>query len=264
MGRPPLDPTTGPQTAAQRSAKRYAHKSKSINRRRRTLYKIANESEIRKTKRTRRAEILANVAERTAAATAALDSSETPLCNLIYLDPAWPHLNYSAETGSDRSTDNNYPPMTWDELDAFGAKLPAAPDCMLIMWTPKSLVVAASALLIRWGWDPLRTSEMVWVKTQAAHPDKLWTGTGKRLRDQHESIIIAVRGTIPPALPMWPSVLIAPVGEPSEKPKALAEMIDRDYAPTLTRIEMFARRPFDRRGWWFWGDAVPGGLMFTP
>ena len=60
-----------------------------------------------------------------------------PLCNLIYLDPPWPHDNYSAETGSDRSTDNHYAPMTWDELDAFGAKLPAAKDCMLIMWAPK-------------------------------------------------------------------------------------------------------------------------------
>jgi N6-adenosine-specific RNA methylase IME4 len=101
---------------------------------------------------------------------------------------------------------------------------------------------------------------MIWLKMQG---DKIWTGTGKRLRDQHESIIIAVRGTIPPALPMWGSVLIAPVGEPSEKPKLLMEMIDRDYGPELVRIEMFARPPFDRRGWWYWGDAVPGGLMYV-
>ena len=166
MSRPPLNPT-GPMTAAERQARRRQRVGKSINRRRRTLYKIANESEIRKTKRARRAEILATVAERTKAATAALDSPETPLCNLIYLDPPWPQVNYSAETGSDRSTDNHYPPMSWEELDAFGAKLPAAPDCMLIMWTPKPLVVAESAPLIRWGWDPLRTTEMVWLKMQA-------------------------------------------------------------------------------------------------
>jgi N6-adenosine-specific RNA methylase IME4 len=134
---------------------------------------------------------------------------------------------------------------------------------MLMMWTPRPLVVAASALLIRWGWDPLRTTEMIWLKTQGKHPDTIKTGTGKRLRDQHEAILIAVRGTIPPALPMWGSVLAAPVGEHSEKPKLLMEMIDRDYGPELTRIEMFARAPFDRRGWWYWGDAVPGGLMFA-
>jgi N6-adenosine-specific RNA methylase IME4 len=261
MGRPPLDPTTGPQTATQRSAKRYAHKRKSINRRRRTLYKIATESEIKKTKRAQREAILNGIAKRTAAATAALDSPAMPLCNIAYLDPPWPHDNYSPETGSDRSTDNIYPPMSWPELDAFGAKLPVAKDGMLIVWVPKSVIVRASLMLKEWGWDPLRATSMAWFKTQANHPDKLWLGTGKRLRDQHESIIIAVRGAVPPALPMWNSVLVAPIGEASEKPKLLAEMIDRDYAPALTRIEMFARPPFERRGWFYWGDAVPDGLM---
>jgi N6-adenosine-specific RNA methylase IME4 len=60
---------------------------------------------------------------------------------------------------------------------------------------------------------------------------------------------------------LWKSVLIAPIGEASEKPKLL---IDRDYGPALTRIEMFTRPPFDRRGWWYWGDAVPDGLLFAP
>jgi N6-adenosine-specific RNA methylase IME4 len=260
MGRPPLHPT-GPMTAAERQAQRRKRAGKSINRRRRTLYKIANENETKKAKRARRVEILAGIAERTKAATAALMSPMMPLCNLVYLDPPWPHDNYSAETGSDRSTDNHYAPMTWKELDVFGAKLPAAPDCMLIMWTPKSIVARASIMLDRWGWDPLRTTSMIWLKMQG---EKIWTGTGKRVRDQHESIIIAVRGAVPPALPLWGSVLVAPIGEPSEKPKVLAEMIDRDYGPALTRIEMFARPPCDRRGWWYWGDAVPGGLMFAP
>ena len=248
-------------TAAERQARWRKCTRKSINVRRRTLYKIAVESETRKAKRARRTEILAGIAERTKAAMAALDSPAMPLCNLIYLDPPWPHDNYSTETGSDRSTDNHYAPMTWDQLEAFGAKLPAAPDCMLIMWVPKSLVVRVSVMLVKkWGWDPLRTTEMMWLKMQS---EKIWTGTGKRVRDQHESIILAVRGAVPPALPLWGSVLVAPIGEPSEKPEALAEMIDRDYGPALVRIEMFARPPFDRRGWWYWGDAVPDGLMIV-
>jgi N6-adenosine-specific RNA methylase IME4 len=251
-------------TAAERQARRRQRVGKSINRRRRTLYKIAVESETRKAKRARRGEILSKVAERTKAATAALASGGMPLCNLMVLDPPWPHDNYSVETGSDRSSDNHYAHMTLPEIKAMGAKLPAAPDCMLMMWVPRPLVVTASALLIEWGWDPLRTTEMAWLKMQPNHPDKIAIGTGKRLRDQHEPILIAVRGTVPPALPMWPSILIAPVGEHSEKPKALMEMIDRDYGPALTRIEMFARPPFDRRGWWYWGDAVPGGLLFAP
>jgi hypothetical protein len=61
-----------------------------------------------------------------------------------------------------------------------------------------------------------------------------------RLVDQHETILIAVRGNIPPALPLWPSVMMAPVGRHSEKPRLLMEWIDRDYGPALVRIEMFA------------------------
>jgi N6-adenosine-specific RNA methylase IME4 len=261
MGRKPINPT-GPMTAAERQAKRRREKGKSINRRRRTLYKIAVESEAKKAKRSRREENLAGIARRTKAATEALAGPGMPLCNLITLDPPWPHENFSAETGSDRSSDNHYAPMTWPEIEALGAKLPAAPDCMLLLWTPRPLVVTAANLLTRWGWDPLRVTEMIWLKMQAGNPEKIWTGTGKRLRDQHETILIAIRGNIPPALPLWPSVMKAPVGRHSEKPRLLMEWIDRDYGPELARIEMFARPPFDRPGWHFWGDAVPGGLMF--
>ena len=97
MGRPPLNPT-GPMTAAERQARWRKRAGKSINRRCRTLYKIANESETRKAKRARRTEILAGIAERTA--TAALMSPMMPLCNLVYLDPPWPHDNYSADGGT--------------------------------------------------------------------------------------------------------------------------------------------------------------------
>jgi hypothetical protein len=55
----------------------------------------------------------------------------------------------------DHDPDHNYAPMTWDQHDAFGAKLPAAQDCMLMMWTPRPLVVMASSCW-KWGWDPLR------------------------------------------------------------------------------------------------------------
>ena len=264
MGRPPLNPAKGPLTAAERQARRRQRVGKTINRRRRTLYKIAVESEAKKEKRARRAANLASIEKRTRAASKALASGLMPLCNLITLDPPWPHGNYSVETGSDRSSDNHYAPMGWPEIEALGSLIPAAPDCMLMVWVPRPLVVKASLLLETWGWDPLRVTEMIWLKMQSGHPDRISTGTGKRLRDQHETILIAVRGNIPPALPLWPSVLIAPVGRHSEKPRLLMDWIDRDYGCELVRIEMFARPPFDRPGWWYWGDAVPDGLMFAP
>ena len=92
--------------------------------------------------------------------------------------------------------------------------------------------------------------------------NKIWTGTGKRLRDRGNPD----RGARDDPAGAADVGLGAgrAGGQASEKPKALAEMIDRDYGPELIRIEMFARPPFDRPGWHFWGDAAPGGLMFTP
>ena len=109
-------------TVAERQAKRRRERGKSINRRRRTLYKIAVESDAKKAKRARREENLAGIARRTKAATEALSSPGMPLCNLITLDPPWPHENFSVETGSDRSSDNHYAPMTWPEIEALGGQ----------------------------------------------------------------------------------------------------------------------------------------------
>ena len=48
--------------------------------------------------------------------------------------PPWSHGNYSVETGSDRSSDIHYAPMTWGEIEALGSLIPAAPDCMFMVW----------------------------------------------------------------------------------------------------------------------------------
>ena len=168
MGRPPLSPAKGPLTAAERQARRRQRVGKTINRRRRTLYKIAVESKAKKEKRARRAASLAGIEKRTRPASKALAGGFMPLCNLITLDPPWPHGNYSVETGSDRSSDNHYAPMTWGEIEALGSLIPAAPDCMLMVWVPRPLVVKGSLLLDAWGWDPLRVTEMIGSTSQIA------------------------------------------------------------------------------------------------
>jgi hypothetical protein len=84
----------GPDLRAQRTLapdELGARVGKAINRRRRTLYKVANESEIRKAKRARRTEILAKVAERTRDATTTLTSGGAmPLCRPAHRElPSW-------------------------------------------------------------------------------------------------------------------------------------------------------------------------------
>src|SRR4051794_30710811 len=111
MGRPPLNPD-GPMTAAERQARRRERVGKSINRRRRTLRKIANETERKQEKRQRRASTIANRAEATRTATAALVSPAMPLCDVLLIDPPPPHESWSEETGADRAVENHMETMT--------------------------------------------------------------------------------------------------------------------------------------------------------
>ena len=138
---------------------------------------------------------------------------------------------------------------------------------MLMMWTARPLVVAASALLTRWGWDPLRGRPR-WSGRRCKPTIRTSSGWARQAaarsaRVDHHSGALALYICAP--LPMWGSVLIAPVGEPSERTRS-ADGDDRTaiMGRKLTRIEICARPPLDRRGWWYWGDAVPGENMFAP
>ena len=59
--------------------------------------------------------------------------------------------------------------MTWSAIEACGSLIPAAPDCMLMMWVPRPLVVKGSLLLDAWGWDPLRVTEMIGLTSDRIH-----------------------------------------------------------------------------------------------
>ena len=144
------------------------------------------------------------------------------------------------------------------QADVEAVPRPAAPDCMLMMWTPRPLVVAASALPTRWGWDHCGRPRWSGRRCRSQPSGQALDGHGKRLRDQHEvDHHLAARGKYLPTLPMWGSVLIAPVGEPSEEAEAAdGDDQNRDYGPEADPDRDIARPPLDRRGWWYWGDAV--------
>jgi N6-adenosine-specific RNA methylase IME4 len=89
---------------------------------------------------------------------------------------------------------------------------------------------------------------MVWVKDR--------TGTGYRVLNQHEHLLIAARGELPcpPGSLRPPSVIYAPRREHSRKPDEAYEIIERMY-PDLPKIELFARQA--RSGWAAWGNEAP-------
>jgi N6-adenosine-specific RNA methylase IME4 len=133
--------------------------------------------------------------------------------------------------------------MTLDEIKALA--VPAADDCVLFLWSTAPMRRHALEVMQAGGFQ--HRTEVVWVK------DRI--GTGYWFRNQHETLMVGVRGKVPAPAPgtQCPSVIEAPVGRHSEKPETFAEMIER-YFPTVPRLELFARRR--RPGWDVWGAEV--------
>ena len=122
----------------------------------------------------------------------------------------------------------------------------AAPDSMLFLWATAPMLPEALEVMAAWRFE-YRTN-FVWAKDRA--------GTGYWNRNQHELLLVGVRGDVPAPAPgsQWSSLIPAPVGEHSCKPDEARRMIEA-YYPTLPKIELFARGEA-RPGWAAWGNEV--------
>lgn len=182
------------------------------------------------------------MAERTVAASQSL-SQAAPLYGVILADPPWRFEPRSRITGMDRAADNHYATMTTDEIKAL--LIPAAQDCVLFLCATAPMLPHALEVMTAWGFT-YRT-HVVWVK------DRI--GTGYWVRNQHELLLIGVRGEVPAPAPgdQPVSVTFAPVTRHSSKPATFVEMIERMF-PNVPRIELFARGR--RLGWDVWGNEA--------
>lgn len=161
---------------------------------------------------------------------------------IIYADPPWRYENPPVGD-SNRSIENHYPTMSIEEICALPVRDIAADDALLYMWATAPKLPECLKVIEAWGFE-YRT-HIVWVK------DKI--GTGYHARNQHELLLIAKRGEMPPPKPgqQPSSVIEAPRGAHSKKPAIFAELIDRLY-PDVGKIELFCRSP--REGWAVWGN----------
>jgi N6-adenosine-specific RNA methylase IME4 len=191
-------------------------------------------------KQRRRAEKEAELAETTQATSKALG---TQVYGVIYADPPWRFEPYSRDTGMNRAADNHYPTMTLDRIKSL--PIPAAPDCVLFLWA--TVPMLPQALDVMAAWEFTYRSHFVWVKHRV--------GTGYWNRNQHEVLLIGVRGDIPAPAPgqQFSSALQAESGAHSAKPFAFRELIEEMF-PNLPRLEMFARERF--AGWDSWGNEI--------
>lgn len=161
---------------------------------------------------------------------------------VIYADPPWRYEHVETES---RAIENQYPTMALDEIKALDLDGIALDDCVLFMWATSPKLAEAFEVLHAWGFD-YRTCA-VW--------DKQKIGMGYYFRQQHELLLVAVRGQpLTPAPANRPSsVLSFPRGEHSAKPVEVYELIEAMY-PELPKLEMFCRSP--REGWGAWGNQA--------
>jgi N6-adenosine-specific RNA methylase IME4 len=158
---------------------------------------------------------------------------------VLYADPPW-RYEHADPT---RAIENHYPTMDLDEIKAL--KVPACDNSILFLWTPNPMLQKAIEVMNAWGFD-YRTC-MAWVKPGI--------GMGWWVRQQHEQLLIGVRGDLrcPDPEDRPSSVVMAPRTEHSVKPPEFYSLIERMY-PLASRVELFARAPRDN--WARWGNEV--------
>jgi len=163
---------------------------------------------------------------------------------IIYADPPWRYENPPIGD-TNRSIENHYPTMDLADICALPVADIAAEDALLYLWATAPKLPECLKVIEAWGFE-YRT-HIVWVK------DRI--GTGYHARNQHELLLIAKRGEMPPPRPgeQPSSVIEAPRNQHSAKPSIFAETIERLY-PGVGKIELFCRSP--REGWASWGNQA--------
>jgi N6-adenosine-specific RNA methylase IME4 len=152
------------------------------------------------------------------------------LFDSILADPPW-WLSSAAD---------HYPLMRTEEIAAM--QVPAAETAILFLWEVTGMRADAMAVIDAWGFT--FKTEIVWVKPSI--------GTGNWVRNRHEKLLIATRPATPTPSYLPDSVVEAPRGKHSEKPKIFHELIERMY-PNAQRLELFARGTVPP-GWTGWGN----------
>jgi N6-adenosine-specific RNA methylase IME4 len=146
--------------------------------------------------------------------------------DVIYADPPW---EYEFSVSESREIENQYPTMTLDELKRL--EIPAADNAVLFLWAPPPKLPEALEVMKAWGFRYVTCA--VW--------DKEKIGMGYWFRQQHELLLVGVKGNYPPPPPdkRFPSVIRSPRTEHSRKPEEVYEIIEAMF-PNARLSELFA------------------------
>ena len=139
------------------------------------------------------------------------------------------------------------PPETFLKME-----VPSAKDCVIFFWIPSAFLLDGTArnILDAWGFYP--KALFIW--------EKPYIGVGSWSRNQHENLIMAVKGNMPTPAVLYPTIIKAPKDAHSQKPDIIYEMIEKMY-PKRTKIELFARNRRD--GWDSHGNELDAHQFTT-
>jgi N6-adenosine-specific RNA methylase IME4 len=165
---------------------------------------------------------------------------------VIVADPEWHDEVWSEETGMDRHAANHYPTSAAEVIKSRPVADIAADDCVLFLWTTNQHLRIAIEVMETWG--STYKSNYCWGKDRIS--------LGRWQRGKHELLLIGTRGNPPCPAPgtQRESLISAPKGEHSAKPKIFLQMIE-EYFPTLQKVELNCRG-FARPGWMAWGNEM--------
>lgn len=178
---------------------------------------------------------------------------------VICPDFPWEFTTYSSK-GKQRSAERYYDTWPLERIKAFARDfIPrlAAKDCALLLWSVWPAHPGALEVIKACGFE-FKTAGFLWVKTEkdakviTFEGDGLHWGMGYHTRSNTEACLLATRGSPQRLSKDVHQVVIAPVGEHSEKPDEVYRRIERLYPGPY--LELFARKP--REHWATWGDEI--------
>lgn len=167
--------------------------------------------------------------------------------SVIYADPPWGYRNRGTRAAAAR----HYPTMTLADIKALPVTDIAAENCVLFLWATFPMLPEALETVRAWGFR-YKTAAFVWAKQNRCSPGWFW-GLGNWTRSNAEVCLLATKGRPERVSASVHSLIEAPVGRHSAKPKEARERIET-LMGDVPRIELFARERAP--GWDAWGDEV--------
>jgi N6-adenosine-specific RNA methylase IME4 len=157
---------------------------------------------------------------------------------VLVADPPWSFDD--TLPGPKRGASKHYAVMSLEDIKRFPLPRMQA-NSMLFLWRVASMVEEAYQVVRAWGFEP--KTELVWLKRTES--GKRHFGMGHYLRAEHETCIVATRGSVKVEDRAIRSTFAAPIGPHSAKPDEFYKLVQQiSYGP---HVALFERTP--RAGW---------------